>query len=428
MRHCDPGNFFRTAFFFIALCFFSCGLFAQTDSRRPRAGRDALPKIQDTPAAETEGTAPPIVDSGFNVVTENNSQAGPSARVPEGSLAAQTAVKGETITWRAKWVFKGRGGPRIPCAALSPDKTVAVIAETTGAEDGPFGTRLVLINTLDLNVCKIITVDRKIGAMEFIPGPQTLICAAERQLPLKQPLSLFALDCRSGKIVSEADFKRSVSSMTASSGGKLFVKAADSPEIFVFKGSDLTAKPEIITTQIPEDGALALSPDGKTLVCSAGGGKAVFFNAATGKQSAEKKIPDSVTPARIEFLGNPEWIVFFTPDGDSAFLKGGNAKVFMRASGAAMTFDSKDSTLFAEAQKNSEIALFSVPAMEPAGSISPLRILPKTGAAAQWLAVLEKGSLLELDKNGSVIVFDKPSGKGKFWKKTLVCASERMDN
>ena len=93
--------------------------------------------------------------------------------------------------------MRGAGGARIPDAAVSTDRTALFLLETVGAEEGPFDTRLVI---LDTQSGKIIRVQRfsKVRYVRIltIPDSDDILLAEppvnqQQQLVLSAPLHCY---------------------------------------------------------------------------------------------------------------------------------------------------------------------------------------------------------------------------------------------
>lgn len=90
-------------------------------------------------------------------------------------------------------------GVRLPAAAISPDRTVIVIAETLGEPQGPFGTRLVFLDTCSWTISAVHHLWKKdIQAIAVAPD-HTLVLAARGQEAFKSSDELILLDFWSGR-------------------------------------------------------------------------------------------------------------------------------------------------------------------------------------------------------------------------------------
>ena len=120
---------------------------------------------------------------------------------PEGSFAAKLEPlnSGKVIRWSPQWRSEIMTGVRLPAAAISPDRTVIVIAETLGEPQGPFGTRLVFLDTCSWTISAVHHLWKKdIQAIAVAPD-HTLVLAARGQEAFKSSDELILLDFWSGR-------------------------------------------------------------------------------------------------------------------------------------------------------------------------------------------------------------------------------------
>ena len=120
---------------------------------------------------------------------------------PDGSFAAKLEPlnSGKVIRWLPQQFSELAGGVRLPAVAISPDRTVIVFAETLGELKGPFGTRLVFLDTCTWKLTAVHHLWKKrIGWIAVSPDHQ-LVLAALGQEMLKTQDEVIVLDPWSGR-------------------------------------------------------------------------------------------------------------------------------------------------------------------------------------------------------------------------------------
>lgn len=165
---------------------------------------------------------------------------------PAGSLAQKITSKKKIYRWYPKWRFSGMGGPWLPDAKISEDKTVLAIVETTGEKEGPNGSRIVLINTCNWQILRIHEFkDRLISKICFIPNSIWLACWGEKQVKLKQPYSLTVINCKSGSEISSNKKMRTPISDIHATRTKLLIKPLKTKHFFMYDFYDLSANKKV---------------------------------------------------------------------------------------------------------------------------------------------------------------------------------------
>jgi len=233
------------------------------------------------------------------------------------SLAAKIADPGaETVSvWRPAYASQGFRGARLDAFALSQDGSVFAIAERTGTASGPNGTRIVLVDTSDWQVIRILSTDRLLKKMAFAPGRTDLVAVAYPQTSLKQQFGLqyFDLKTGSGTIFRELPFPFNekidpdrVALLAAADG--IFCSGFFGSKVF-FVPYDLPAKTETpyysFETVSPAS-ALDITPEGDSL--AAVSLKAIeYFDITAGPDGMKRKSITTLdlgwAPVYLHFLG-----------------------------------------------------------------------------------------------------------------------------
>ncbi len=120
---------------------------------------------------------------------------------PAGSFAAalEPINIGKVIRWSPQWHSEIASGVRLPAVAISPDRTVIIIAETLGEAQGPFGTRLVFLDTCSWTITAVHHLWKKDVRFIAAAPDHTLVLAARGQEAFKSSDELILLDPRNGR-------------------------------------------------------------------------------------------------------------------------------------------------------------------------------------------------------------------------------------
>lgn len=120
---------------------------------------------------------------------------------PAGSFAAKLEPlnSGKTIRWSPMWHSEIASGIRLPAAAVSPDRTMIIIVETLGEQQGPFGSRLVFLDTCSWTISAVHHLwEKDIRSIAVAPD-HTLVLAARGQEAFKSSDEIILLDPWSGR-------------------------------------------------------------------------------------------------------------------------------------------------------------------------------------------------------------------------------------
>ncbi len=376
-------------------------------------------KIQN---ADSDKERPKVEDSKDNIIIENNAAVNLLENTPPGCLAARLAEQGTSIEWKPKWYFEAAGGPRLPDSKFSSDGSVLAIAEVAGAANGPFSSRLVLINTYNYKCIRIVEIpETMLARFILLPDTDFAVCVQEPQPQFRQEIKAFTLNLKTGvKSYATAVFNSKITGMAAMAGNRLMLKTAGSTKIYVFDLWNLANDPTTLETPF-KGGLLAAADDGITLV-AAGKGNVLFFNLTNGQDTAirEKELPADFTPDQL-VLCNEDGSLFAASSCGKEIIWGGAGKVRTLAKNAdnILVYDKKNKRLFAESALKSTLAFYDVPKFEQAGTCQPKAILPVTRGDTTNLLALPAGIMM-LDSHGNLFLLYKPKSN---WKKKLIFAA-----
>lgn len=392
----------------------------------PTAERTAekLPEIRDQ-----GNTIRMIPDTGSNLPLPGGGES--TARkqtwdkmtpVPPHSLAARLKrTDGMLVQWAPRRVSGSISGVRLPSAALSCDGSVLAIAELFGAESGPFGTRIILLNTHNWRILKIIEIKRKIGKIVFAGSTVYLATLCEGQPVLNQPggLSLIRLD--SGL---EEQFVRLPSSCTgdlgASRTGCIFAADSQSGEIRYFEPGK-TDQPGIIRTSAPAK--LGFSPDGKLLAAANAKGSIEIFKLSDFRLLNTITLPQTYPVCQVLFLDNAEeFLCASDPLSDRCSFVYRASQIFELngRSGGNEQITGDGRRILHLKKVNGEIEFLETDTLKKIASVQPEHVKPDTKGDPVHLFYLEHARLTAvLDAGGTLYLLCLPKGASKFQKEII---------
>ena len=258
-----------------------------------------------------------IPKSSVQPIVESRREIRLTSSRPESSLAAKIAdpEAGTVPVWRPAYATQGFRGARLDAFAISQDGSVFAIAERTGTASGPNGTRIVLVDTSDWQVIRILLTERLLKKMAFVPGRTELAAIAYPQTLLKQPFGLQFFDLRTGNetVFRELPFPFNekiepdhVALLTAENG--VFCSGFFGSKVF-FVPYDLPAKAETTYSSfetVSPASALAVTPDGDSL--AAVSLKAIeYFDIRVGADGTKRQSITTLdlgwAPVYLQFLG-----------------------------------------------------------------------------------------------------------------------------
>lgn len=369
---------------------------------------------------------PKIEDESQNLIIDDKTASPAKAKIsskkappkmPSDSFAAKIAMADKVIEWKPLWRYKGVGGAWLPDTALSEDSSTLAIVETLGKDNGPFGSRIMFVETYSFNPVRALEIDRNVRKILFIPKTDYLVCWCDRQFPLKQPYSLQLIDCKNGKVISSStSVREQISSMVCdSTGTKLYIKAADSEDLYVYRAQDLMTEPQKI--KLPaRGGAIAISPDNSILGIS-NGSNIELVKTEDLKPAGTVKLPDDFKIKTFEFLTGNNSFILLSEDRKAMYIKGDIQKNVSNYAGSIIVFDPKTSIIGLARENKSDYVLYSIPAFEEIEFMQPAKSKPATFAQACGIYYLSgRNLMLFIDEHGNIYIMNK---SGKRWFKNV---------
>lgn len=339
------------------------------------------------------------------------------------STSLRLAEHGKRYIWTPTpdWT-RGAGGAKIPDCAISADRTAIFLLETVGADNGPFDTRLVILDTLS---GKIIRVQRfpnvRYVKILTIPDADDILLAKP---PADGQQQLVRLDPVSGKIRCQTQLP--VFSDWMIRKGYLLTKDQHSPMLHILYSRNLAGVRKIKTAgnggtllQESEDiiNNMHPAPAAKLERISLPG---------TEKIEYDEKIlplPAGFSPEKGLFFGTENKMQLWMEPGGTAMLRQGKSFHYLtdRVNGLATYHDSSN-TLLVGLQKRDMIAEF-----KPFQSTKQLRtsltgqLKPLTRGECKMIfcSFEDHPDILVLDHRANLFRLQIPV-KGKLWKKVLL--------
>ncbi len=393
---------------------------------------DDLPKVEVDSSNVLVQSKEVVGDVAYELRDGEKKKPLPSVKAPEGSLALKLETS-NVYRWSPLWRFKGAGGVWLPDMRLSPDGSVIGFLETTGRDEGPYGTRVILWNVYQRKTIKVIELpERKLSSFAFVPGSSSIACLSERQTDLKQPSCVVAVDLGEGQIsgVSQPLMKPGVS-IVCDSRGKAYVTTEGSSSIEIFSMSDLGANPKRFAVS-SQGAALSLSSDGSLLVC-AGAGPVEFLRVSEAglSKASSFPLPEGLAEAGSVLMVDKDNEFFIAPkfspltEGDLFYVRISDSLTRKPMQGKAsglLAYNPKDGIAFIGLKLRGQIQPCKLPVLEmlPGDATSPGELSPHTASSPCKLEYLKAyDALAALDDNGNFYILKKPP-KEKRWQKHLV--------
>ena len=371
-----------------------------------------------------EEEAVPEVEETGHLIELRDPNADNRENTPPGALAAIVAAGGVIYDWApSPDPMRVTGGANLVDALLSPDETLLVLLEKTGAKKGPNATRILCFNLLNDKLVRAFPVkDRKLSGAAFVPGTTQIIATQLAQEAFQQPDRLIAIDLRTGEIKRESQPFAAEIRAFALNASNSFVNLKGDDAILMIPHDSFEKSPQTIQTLVREP-ELLLTPDGSRLVVY-GNGRMELYN--TGNPVPElissRKIPDDFKPSRALAANNDASVlIFLDPSGKGYLYAGG---IFRRLEGRVTGIGCcrvADRKLFLGIEQKESINLYLLPnEIEPEATCSPgelrprmagrmFRLFPRTSSA--------EPELILVDNRANIFLL---TVKPRRWQKRLI--------
>ena len=287
---------------------------------------------------QNEDETKKVQDDRSNVYIEKGNTDRNFADTPKSSSAFRAGSRTESYEWNPKWHFYGVGEVRIPDAAMSSDKSLLAIVENTGKKGKLSGSRIILFNTYNYRVVKIIEVEkRKINKICFIPNTEKIACSAERQLQIKQSSSLLLIDCVNKDISVNQKLNDEIRAIAAGMDGTyIFMLSSGSNDIYMLKTASWDNHPETMKNSDSAPSAMLVTKANTLLLASSGNIRQ--YDAVTGQFFDNISLPHDFTPTKIVEDPKSKIMVLMENRGRAYILNGKRNKKFYEGAGNVGTY------------------------------------------------------------------------------------------
>ena len=342
----------------------------------------------------------------------------------DGSLAARLASKNpdKIIRWSPKLVTAGTVGVRLPDAAVSPDRTLIVFIETTGAVNGPYGSRIIAFDTNTWTVPVLYQLpEEQIVKVAFIgdTGRIAALCKGQGEPESRDKLLVF--DLQTGETVESCDLDYRPSRIVAEKvSGMLYVTEANAPDVRIYNPGNLDEVPKRIRSR-GNDPAIAFADKGAKIVM-ASGGMLEFYKTSDFRPLSNLPVPENFTPQEILFLGGNLYLLAppKTEMQEGICVLNTSIRRFGGNSAGVLSDSFEPDTFFALMSRKGEIAQFAIPSLEKMSSIFPEDLAPrKTGDPVKVYSVPHARCLAVLDSGGNFYLLYRDAD-GRKWQKELL--------
>jgi len=334
---------------------------------------------------------------------------------PASCMARRLQKNSKITVWRPKWYFYGAGKLMLPQVKLSHDKSVIAFVELFGSQVGPFGSRIVLVNTYSWETISVHTfTDKKISKFVFGSG-DNIYFYTDEQTKLKQKSALFKYSLKHSSILETKQC--SLSDLAYVKGKGPCIKHSDSTKMQLLSNSDFN-QPFDFTTK-SRGGVLATTSSGKILLY--GEKKLLYFKSDVAWP--QKTIPHdySVTNAVALDTGNKS--AFITKEGKLILQTKNTFREITTGTNNMLFHNINKNKLIIEKGFKSTVEIYSLPDLLLEGTIVSPLIRPKTKGRALFINYLpHHDQYVEFDSYGNLYMLYL---KNRRWSKTMIFSAKK---
>ena len=351
----------------------------------------------------------------------------------KGSFAEKLAPlnNGKIIRWSPQWHSGSIDGVRLPAVAISPDRSIIIIAETLGEQQGPFGTRLVFLDTTSWTITAVHHLWKHDVRFIAIPPNHIPVLVARGQEAFKSQDEILLLDPWSGKIKKALPLP-DVRRVYISKDNRLFAvfdrESEKAKEIAVY--GSLLSDQENREVKILKTGSsspvVAFSADGK-LFGAAGDKALVIFKLSDFKIQTEIPLPaDFITG---DLLLMPDGSAIAAPESrlqrPAAMMRDGWVQEFGEKSRGMLFPSQKQSDkLFGHVlNRRGRISVTALSSLKEQQGVDPEEGRPRTvGDPRAVFPLPGNKAFAVMDEKGCFyLLYLDPSGKR--WRKEILIKS-----
>ncbi len=356
-----------------------------------------------------------INDNMDNIIIEKREGFTTNDNTPSNTLAYNLSIYNKHISWKPKWRFIGTGKLWIQDVSISKDNSVLAFIETTGDDKGPYGSQIVLMNTFNWKVLKIIKIPQTISKCCFIPKTMqvALICNAQKVLEYKGDVLIYNLKTEHNRKLNLTTEICDI--ITNHNGTKLFIKPKLQKQIIVLDIEQFSIK------NIKSDnstGKFSISPYGNILAL--GGDNSIeMFQMTTNSLSRKIKLSEKSQIGSIKLITKQDFVIIYNNSNIAFYKNNSFLKNIGENASSLISFDYDSQKLIIEKKLNDSLDVLSYPEMNLLYSAIPKRIRPKARhSAAIFLQPIPRlKKYLVFDCFGNLYTLHKPKKK---WKKNVI--------
>ena len=324
---------------------------------------------------------------------------------------------------------------RIACCELSPDSSVIVFAETLGEDRGPFGSRIVYLDTHSWTILHVEhLLNYYIREMSFFPDGSILFTCQGQQSLRTADMAVHFDPVRS-RVLGE--YKRpGLRKGWASPDGKEFFatyrkESSAGNRIECYSLADPEGKDALFTVQGENSSPqLVFSPDGKTLY-ACGDKTLESYGVQNLKKLGKTALPEGFVCG--DLLVNPDGSLIAAPEESlrqkPVWIRDGLCRPFGELSGGYLfpvpEFSGKVFGVLLS--KKGRVGFFAFPALEEVRSIIPEECRERTnGKPWKIFSVKHRKDLLAvLDLPGNFYLLYRGKAERKYRKEILISSPYR---
>ena len=351
------------------------------------------------------------------------------SQAPAGSSAAMLTQRGMKFNWKPSPRLSSTiRSADLTGAAISPDGTLAVIAERVGGEEKPNSTRILLFNIPERSIAGGFLLNETLVSDIAFTGSKMEIAGISHASPFfKTGNALVKINLKQQKITAKsAPVKGEFTSWEPASGGRIFCTLKGSSEIFEYDLNELSAAPTVFKTKIT---APRICVAGKTLAAYGREGVEIFRQ-DEGRWVADEEIckaPENFKPLKALVIDAAVPAICFAENFEDSlwyFRKDTFKKIKERISGIQL-WDNERKIFFAELAANGRISMIQMPeAEETEKPAAPNRLKPANSNSSFALlkAPSLKNQMLQVDNRGNLFMLDY--SRPARWKKFPVSIAD----
>ena len=346
-------------------------------------------------------------------------------QAPAGSSAAMLTQRGVKFNWKPSPRLSSTiRSADLTGAAISPDGTLAVVAERIGGEEKPNSTRLVLFNIPERRIAGgFLLNETLVSDIAFTGAKMEIVGISHASSFFKTENALVKINLKQQKITaSSASVKEEFTSWTPGPGNRVFCTLKGRQEIFEYDLQNLSAAPAVIKTKIS---APRVCVAGSAIAAYGGEGVEIFRQDEEGWIADEEicKAPENFKPLKALVIDSAVPAICFAENFEDSlwyFRKDSFKKIKERISGIQL-WDNERKIFFAEHAANGRIAIIQMPeAEETEKPAAPNRLKPANpnSSFALLKAPSLKNQMVQIDNRGNLFILDY--SRPARWKKFSV--------